>query len=966
MKRPNVSRRSFMKMAAATVAATGIAAGGSGALAVAAPVDDETNVTRVRSCCRACGKMECGVWVIVKNGRAIRVEGDESAFQSMGNCCTKSQASIQAAYHPDRLYYPMKRTNPKGDDDPGWVRITWDEALKTLVDKIKETQKQYGNLALFAMSGTSRLWGMIAYGAFSQLTGSPNIAIPWQVCKGPRHYGTAIQSVFQYSWQETVGRPAVLTYWGTGPEMSNYDDSCRTVVDATEKADQYIIVDPRLTNLGKEADQWLPLRPGTDAAMALAWTNVIIENKLYDELFVKKWTNAPYLVKPGKAVKAGYGYATMDGTFDVVTRLLTQADIEEGGDPMKFMVWDNLNGKLTFCDAETCTWEGQTWAPPTKGKDAQQKHLVPGVSQGFVPDPTGFDVEDGFETPIDPAIYGEFDVTLKDGSTIKVKPVWEYYRERCSEYTPEKAAEITGVPAAKIEKAAKTYGTRLYPETGYGNGGILYQLALEHSANSINCVRAIDALIGITGNWDVPAGARGCTQGTFILGCGLGWQAPGQPGSLPQSVYDKTLGCEDFPMLKWWQHWADDSTLFKAVETGEPYPLKFGWCSTSDFMCMSNSIQKWNALKGLDFFVVQDLWKTPTAGLADLLLPAQHWIETNCPRQSQGGGGAEGATVRAVPGPAETRHDQEIIVDVFKEYGMAWGADPSNPWPNYEQHLDSMLADSGRTWKQYNEDFQKNGWQDMKIVNPPMWGTYRRYETGMIAMKCIGSRFPPKELSTPGFSTPTRKMELWSTVIETYDPERPDNILPNYHEPPLSPIADPEMNKKYPFTCITGRRIPVYFHSEHRQLPWCRELWPAPRCEINPADAERLGIKQGDWVWIENDNAKIRQVADIYYGIQPGVVHVEHQWWFPELDQADKGFDLIGANCLVTTGPKYQDRICGSGYLRAYPVNIYKATKENSPFGNPCPCDHNGKEIIHAADDPRLKKWEPVYDIEEA
>ena len=165
MKRPNVSRRSFMKMAAATVAATGLVAGGSGALAVAAPMDDETNVTRVRSCCRACGKMECGVWVIVKNGRAIRVEGDESSFQSMGNCCTKSQASIQAAYHPDRLYYPMKRTNPKGEDDPGWVRITWDEALKTLVAKIKETQKQYGNLALFAMSGTSRLWGITARAA---------------------------------------------------------------------------------------------------------------------------------------------------------------------------------------------------------------------------------------------------------------------------------------------------------------------------------------------------------------------------------------------------------------------------------------------------------------------------------------------------------------------------------------------------------------------------------------------------------------------------------------------------------------------------------------------------------------------------------------------------------------------------------------------------------------------------------
>ncbi|MEI3230558.1 MAG: hypothetical protein V8S24_04440 [Gordonibacter pamelaeae] len=86
----------------------------------------------VKTCCRGCGKMECGVKVVVQNGRAIRVEGDEGAWQSMGNCCTKSQSSIQAAYHPDRLHYPMKRTNPKGDE-PGWVRITWDEALDTIV-----------------------------------------------------------------------------------------------------------------------------------------------------------------------------------------------------------------------------------------------------------------------------------------------------------------------------------------------------------------------------------------------------------------------------------------------------------------------------------------------------------------------------------------------------------------------------------------------------------------------------------------------------------------------------------------------------------------------------------------------------------------------------------------------------------------------------------------------------------------
>ena len=125
--------------------------------------------------------------------------------------------------------------------------------------------------------------------------------------------------------------------------------------------------------------------------------------------------------------------------------------------------------------------------------------------------------------------------------------------------------------------------------------------------------------------------------------------------------------------------------------------------------------------------------------------------------------------------------------------------------------------------------------------------------------------------------------------------------------------------------------------------------------EINPVDAQKYGIEQGDWVWIENENGKIRQVADLYAGIEPGVINCEHQWWYPELNKAGHGFDLSGVNCLVTR--ELRDRHCGASYLRAYPVKIYKATPENSPFGNPCPCGNDGTEIIHDASDPRLKEW---------
>jgi hypothetical protein len=147
-------------------------------------------------------------------------------------------------------------------------------------------------------------------------------------------------------------------------------------------------------------------------------------------------------------------------------------------------------------------------------------------------------------------------------------------------------------------------------------------------------------------------------------------------------------------------------------------------------------------------------------------------------------------------------------------------------------------------------------------------------------------------------------------------------------------------------------------------LPWCRELWPVPRVEINPTDAEELGINQGDWVWIETERNKIRQVADLYYGIRPGTINCEHQWWIPEFKGVTKGFELVNVNALVNKD--LRDPFIGASYLRAYNVKIYKATPENSPFGNPVPCDVDGTEMITSARDPRLMEWLPIYDNEKS
>ncbi|WP_304426180.1 molybdopterin-dependent oxidoreductase [uncultured Adlercreutzia sp.] len=974
MSLKSLSRRSFLKASAATAVAASVVGSSSAMFAMAdEPVADE-GVKRIRTCCRACGKMECGVWVTVENGRATKVEGDTSCLASGGNCCAKSQSSIQAAYHPDRILYPMKRTNPKDAADPGWVRISWDEAYATMAEKYQELIDKYGGESIMMMSGTSRCWCMGAYGTFPALFQSPNRVTPYQVCKGPRHFATLMQSAYAFSWQATTDKPRVMVRWGGSTEMSNYDDSCRMTVDSAKEADAFITVDPRLTNLGRESDIWQPLYPQTDAALALSWMNVIIENSLYDEPFVKRWTNAPFLVCEEMGPTPGpMGAKFQDGFFQTQTRLLKESDLKEDGSPFRMMCWDAIGNRLTYFDAQTQLWEGENWsmeAVLATAKPANQSNLFPGAEQGLVPEQLGFDEASGFETPIDPAMEGTYEVTLKDGKTYQVRPVWEYFKERCAEYAPEIAEGITGVPADQIELAAKTYATRLDPDSGYGNGGIGYMLAIEHGCNAIQTPRALDALVGITGNWDTPAGNRGGTT-SFLGARGVNFGGNTNMGGMPdpnEEILAKLAGIDKFPVLNWWQYWADANATYEQIQTGDPYPIRGGIAQSGDFMNMANSLYNFESMRSLDFLAVQDFWHTPLTDVADIITPCAHWLEANATRPSQGSSGAMGLNVQCVERPGEVEYDPVFTIKLYEAMGKPFSDDPANPWPTEEEYCDDFVKASGKTWKQLVDEFEENGWWDCKaqtlksLQGDPdgwleaggTWGLYRRYQLGMLR---------PDGL--PGMQTPTGKLELWNTTMETFytpeseryysddDPLR--DILPDWRPAPLSRAAAPELEEEYPLICNTGRRIPVYFHSEHRQLPWCREQWPVPRVEMHPSDAEKYGVTQGDWVWIENENGKIRQVVDLYEGIEPGVINCEHQWWYPELNETGHGFELSGVNCLVTR--ELRDRHSATTYLRAYPVKVYKATPENSPFGNPVPCGSDGTEIITAGNDPRLKEW---------
>ena len=425
MGKLNLSRRTFAKLSAATAATAviGCAVPGAALAEDAEAPSRGSEIKRVRTCCRGCGKMECGVWVTVENGRAVKVEGDQSSFQSSGNCCGKSQSSLQAAYHPDRIYHPMKRTNPKGEE-PGWQRITWDEAMETIGSKFQEIMDQYGGQSIFNMCGTSRQWVYGPYAFYKWLFDTPNAHVASEICKGPRRLMGWISSVDGAPWMALRDGPRVYVQWGTAPENSNYDDSCRNLVDRMSAAETHICIDPRLSGSGKEADYWLNLEPGTDGALALAWQHILIEKDLIDWEFVKRWTDASLLVVEDMEPTGGR-YLDLSSPIQVPalqdligtklkTRLLKEMDLVEGGSPHKFMAWNKKandgKGGLVYWDTDTTQWQGCNHVAPTRD---QMEVVYAGTSQeGYLPPISYWELE---EAGIDFDLKGTHEIELADG-----------------------------------------------------------------------------------------------------------------------------------------------------------------------------------------------------------------------------------------------------------------------------------------------------------------------------------------------------------------------------------------------------------------------------------------------------------------------------------------------------------------------------------------------------------------------
>jgi len=236
----------------------------------------------VKSHCRMCHG-GCGVLVYVKDGKVAKIAGDPNCPINHGTLCSKGIGSLQLVYHPDRLTHPVRRIGPKGSGK--WRQISWDEALDTIAEKILDYKESFGAESIVMGYGTGRENEAAIY-RFANLLGTPNVLTAGHFCYGPR-IATTIITCGSNPIVDYENQPKCIMVWGNNLVISNPDcykgEPFSQALDAGAKL---IAVDPRRTRIAARADVWLPLRPGSDTALALGMLNVIISEGLYDRDFV--------------------------------------------------------------------------------------------------------------------------------------------------------------------------------------------------------------------------------------------------------------------------------------------------------------------------------------------------------------------------------------------------------------------------------------------------------------------------------------------------------------------------------------------------------------------------------------------------------------------------------------------------------------------------------------------------------
>jgi anaerobic selenocysteine-containing dehydrogenase len=413
---------------------------------------------------------------------------------------------------------------------------------------------------------------------------------------------------------------------------------------------------------------------------------------------------------------------------------------------------------------------------------------------------------------------------------------FEELKERAADYPPSSVSEITQVPVDKIVEAARCYASTR-------PASMIQCLSTEQIPDTISACLSLGILAAITGNIDVPGGNIMPMHRNVVPDITLGQL-------LTQRDHDFRLGSREFPLLAGKDSWlatAHSPTVWKAMLTAKPYPVRAMYCQGSNpAVSYANNKMVMKALRSLDFISVADFFMTPTAELADVVLPVATWMERSSVQTFFQVTYDDVHLQQKAVEIGECRSDYRILNDLAAHLGFG------NLMLGCEDEMsDAILEPLGITFQELKE---------MGRYVVPY--TYRKYEKtgfGMVPFRRLHH---------------SRKVELTPLKLRDlgFDPR------PKHKEPLEGPIRSPELMKEYPLILTTGRKDAVYRHSELRNIGVLREIVPKCLLHLHPETAAAFDIEDGSAVTVESPRGSVDATAHLTLGIAPGVVLMPAQW----------------------------------------------------------------------------------------
>jgi len=457
-------------------------------------------------------------------------------------------------------------------------------------------------------------------------------------------------------------------------------------------------------------------------------------------------------------------------------------------------------------------------------------------------------------------------------------------KQRVEEFTPEAAERMSGVRAADIESAARLYADG--PSTFVSGHGI------DAFSAGVQTFRAFHCLVAISGNVDRSGGNLRVKKPRGFRDFG---QVVHDPAfRLPREIEERRIGAAQFPLWsgpEGWQAACHNPTAIDAILTGNPYPLRAVYVSgVNPVVTYPDTHKTVAALKSLDFLAVAADMLTPTAALADIVLPKTTGVEEEDVKLSPGG--CVTYTNPAVPAQGEARCDLDIAIALTDRMETR-GAVTKNlfRWRTQSEFTQYLLGESGITIGELRRD------------------GYARFEYRL------------GDFAERPFPTPSGKIELYATRLADLglDP------LPNFI-PPAADSSRPDIREEFPLLLLTGDREKTYHHSRFREQDWAQKVSPDPRLLIHPETARELSFDDGAWVRLETEHLagtcllKLK-VTD---ATPPGVVSTGMGWWRPGTTAAFHGAYDININAAVSyDGP--WDPMSGSADTRGRRCRISAA-----------------------------------------